>query len=90
MPAGTRAKPYKRDSSGVAPASPQLAYHALLAEQALAGKVPARTAEASNQASLDRVVAGCEDGRRRSVEISAGGRSPPLAFSEGRRGGAEG
>src|SRR5262245_31539634 len=25
MPAGTRAKPYKRDSSGVAPASPQVA-----------------------------------------------------------------
>src|SRR5262245_41082954 len=30
MPAGTRAKPYKRDSSGVAPASPQVAYRALL------------------------------------------------------------
>jgi len=30
MPAGTRAQVYKRDSSGVAPASPQVAYRALL------------------------------------------------------------
>src|SRR5262249_26946007 len=29
MPAGTRAQVYKRDSSGVAPASPQVAYRAL-------------------------------------------------------------
>src|SRR5262249_57824024 len=30
MPAGTRAQAYKRDSSGVAPASPQVADRALL------------------------------------------------------------
>src|SRR5262249_31172704 len=33
MPAGTRAKPYKRDSSGVAPASPQVAKSGAEAEQ---------------------------------------------------------